>query len=80
MSVIYVLRSYSTVPRIYGSKQTESEGVARGRGLFTIAIVKSLATAPVLQLLYIPPDWSFVVITVNTSVHVQVFTVTSTCM
>ena len=24
-----------------------------------------------------PPDWSFVVITVNTSVHVQVFTVTS---
>ena len=28
--------------------------------------------------LYIPPDWSFVVITVNTSVHMQVFTVTST--
>ena len=26
------------VPGIYGSKQTESEGVARGRGLFTTAI------------------------------------------
>ena len=26
------------VPGIYGSKQTESEGVARGRGLFTKAI------------------------------------------
>ena len=30
---------------------------------------------PVLYLSYTPPDWSFVV-TVNTSVHVQVFTVT----
>ena len=26
------------VPGIYGSKQTESKGVARGRGLFTTAI------------------------------------------
>ena len=26
------------VPGIYGSKQTESEGVAQGRGLFTTAI------------------------------------------
>ena len=30
--------SYSTVPGIYGSKQTEPEGVARGRGLFTTGI------------------------------------------
>ena len=52
------------------SKQAESEGVAEGRGLFTNSH-KSLATC-------IPPNWSFVVITVNTSVHVRVFTVTST--
>ena len=26
------------VPGIYGSKQTESEGVAQGQGLFTTAI------------------------------------------
>ena len=26
------------VPGIYGSEQTESEGVARGRGLFTTSI------------------------------------------
>ena len=26
------------VPGIYGSKKTESEGVARGRGVFTTAI------------------------------------------
>ena len=25
------------LPRIYSSKQTESEGVARGRGLFSLA-------------------------------------------
>ena len=30
--------SYSTVPGIYGSKQTESEGVDGGQGLFTTAI------------------------------------------
>ena len=43
------------VPGIYGSKQTESGGVARGRGLFTTAI------NPWPPVLYIPPDWSFVV-------------------
>ena len=26
------------VPGIYGSKQTESEGIAQGRGVFTTAI------------------------------------------
>ena len=82
--------SYSTWSGNYGSKQTESKGVAWGRGLFTIAI--NLTTCVVTIVLvyptwlvlscyylyqYIPPDWSFVVITVNTSVHVQVFTVTS---
>ena len=56
--------SYSTVPGIYSSKQTESKGVARGRGLFT---------APIN--LWPPITRSFVFITVNTSVHVQVFTV-----
>ena len=78
--------SYSTWSGNYGSKQTESKGVAWRRGLFTIAI--NLTTCVVLvyptRLVvccyylyrYIPPDWSFVVITVNTSVHVQVFTVT----
>ena len=30
--------SFSTVAGTYGSKQAESEGVARGRDLFTIAI------------------------------------------
>ena len=60
------------MPGIYGSKQTESEGLARGQGSFTTAINP---WPPVLELLYIPPDWSFVVITINTSVHVQVFTV-----
>ena len=34
------------VPGIYGSKQTESQGVAPGQGLFTTAI----------NPLYIPPD------------------------
>ena len=36
----YVCYNHSTVPGIYGSiyKQSESEGVARGRGLFTTAI------------------------------------------
>ena len=28
--------SYSTGPGIYGSKPTESEGEARGQGLFTL--------------------------------------------
>ena len=41
------------------------EGVAQGQGLFTAAINPW------------PPDWSFVVIIVNTLVHVQVLTVTS---
>ena len=35
--LIYVI-VIAQVPGIYGSKQTESEGVARGRGLFTTAI------------------------------------------
>ena len=35
---------------------------------------KSLATCAITVII---PDWFFVVITVNTSVHVQVFTVTS---
>ena len=48
--------------------------MSQGRGLFTTAINP---WPPVLQLLYIPPDLSFVVIIVNISVHVQVFTVTS---
>ena len=34
---VYVI-VIAQVPRIYDSKQTESEGVARGRGLFTTAI------------------------------------------
>ena len=36
-TVVYVI-VIAQVPGIYGSKQTESEGVARGRGLFTTAI------------------------------------------
>ena len=31
-----VCYSYSTGPGIYGSKPTESEGAARGQGLFTL--------------------------------------------
>ena len=61
------------MPGIYGSKKTESEGIARGQGLFTTAINPR---PPVLKL-YITPDWFFVVIIINTSVHVQVFTVTA---
>ena len=53
------------MPGIYGSEQTESEGVAIN------------PWPSVLYSLYIPPDWSFVVIIVNKSLHVQVFTVTS---
>ena len=33
---IKVSYSYSTGPGIYGSKPTESEGEARGQGLFTL--------------------------------------------
>ena len=62
--------SYTTVPGICGSKQSESKGVAQGQCLFTTAL------NPWPPVLYIPPDWLFVV-TVNTSVHVQVFTVTN---
>ena len=50
--------SCSMVLGIYGSKQTESEDVAREYGLFTTAINP---WPPVVQLLYIPSDWSFVV-------------------
>ena len=32
----YISYSYSTGPGIYGSKWTESEGEARGQGLFTL--------------------------------------------
>ena len=63
--------SYSMVPGIYGCKQTESEGVAC---LFTTAI----NPWPLEVTIIYPPDWSFVVITVYTSVHVKTFTVTST--
>ena len=59
---------------IYGSKQTETKGVAGGQGLF-INSHEFLAPCTI-TITYIPPDWSFVVITVNTSVHVRVFTVT----
>ena len=45
--------------------------------LLELHALAQVACAYALLLLYIPPDWSFVVITVNTSVHVQVFTVTS---
>ena len=38
--------SYSTVPGIYGSKQTESEGAAGGQGLF-INSRKSMATCAI---------------------------------
>ena len=36
------------VPEIYGSKLTESEGVARGQGLFTIAINNCHLIGPLL--------------------------------
>ena len=36
--------SYSTVPGIYGSEQTDSEGVAGGQGLFTTSLVTSAIT------------------------------------
>ena len=73
-SVLLVIVSYSTVAGIYGRKQTESEGID-----WTESEVCLLAIAinPWPPMLYIPPDWSFVVITVNTTVPVQVFTVTS---
>ena len=32
----FISYSYSTGPGIYGSKRTESEGEARGQGLFTL--------------------------------------------
>ena len=71
---MYLCYSYSTVSGIYGSKQTETKGVAGGQGLF-INSHEFLAPCTI-TITYIPPDWSFVVITVNTSVHVRVFTVT----
>ena len=50
-----ISNSYSTGPGIYGSKRTESEGEARGQGLFTAIN----PWQPVLYLLlYDPPDWS----------------------
>ena len=58
--------SYSTVSR---SKQTKSEDNYYSH--------KSLHGHMCYNLLYIPPDWSFVVITVNMSVQVQVFAGTS---
>ena len=41
--------------------------------LLELHAVTQVARSYALLLLYIPPDWSFVVITVNTFVHVQVF-------
>ena len=38
--------SYCTVPWIYGSKQTESKGIAQGQGLFSSSH-KSLATCAI---------------------------------
>ena len=34
-SVVCICYSYSMGPGIYGSKQSESEGVAQGQGMFT---------------------------------------------
>ena len=34
--IMCICYSYSTGPGIYGSKPTESEGEARGQGLFTL--------------------------------------------
>ena len=36
LALLKLCYSYSAVPGIYGSKQTESEGIAQGRGLFTL--------------------------------------------
>ena len=66
---------YSEVLGIYGTKQTESEGVARSRTRFVYYSHKSLATCAI-TVIY-PTSLSFVAIIVNTSVDVQMFTVTS---
>ena len=66
---------YSTVPGIHGSKQTESEGIAQGQGFCLLTAVNpynyytSHLIGPVV-------NNHVQVFTVNTSVHVQVFTIT----
>ena len=42
--ILGICYSYSTVPGIYGSEQTDSEGVAGGQGLFTTSLVTSAIT------------------------------------
>ena len=61
------------MPGIYGSKKIEFEAIARERGLFTTAI--NLRPPRIYAITIIYP--TFIVTTVNTFVHVQVFTVTS---
>ena len=61
------------VPEIYGSKQTEYKGIGQGLGLGTDSH-KSLATCAI-TIVHVYST-SFVIV-VTTSVHVQVFTVTS---
>ena len=43
------------MPGIYGSKQTESEGVARGQGLFTTAI-NPWPPVLAITIIFIPPS------------------------
>ena len=68
------------MPGIYGTKQTESEGVAQGQGFCLLTAVNSYdyyishLIGPLLLLLQ---NNHVQVFTVNTSLHVQVFTVNS---
>ena len=43
-SLMIIIVIAHAVSGIYGSKQTEPEGEAQGRGLFTNLVLKSLAT------------------------------------
>ena len=73
MANCYII--YSTVPGIYGSKQTESEGIAQGQGFCLLTAINpynyytSHLIGPVV-------NNHVQVFTVNTSVHVQLFTIT----